>query len=172
MPNSKFTFTFDILDSLPIHILLGMDFMVENSFELNLKQNTIIINGQELEIIPEEEIEYLFQKKKAQENELYATEGNNTPTPEKEILNKVNSIKPTDEALRVIEGIKKNNPPLGTIKETEHSIPLKGDVMIKRKPFKVPYKYIDIMKREINRLIENDIIKESGSISLVLPLFY
>lgn len=130
-----------------------MEFLIQNETIINLKDNTLTIDGRFYEI-PR------LQSEQSQQNENF-------------LADKTRIMAINDRRLSLEESIraqKLKNQELGTIRKIHHNITLTDDVCITSKPYPIPHALLKSTRDEINRLKRLNIIRDSCS-SFSSPAF-
>lgn len=137
---------FNILNNLPVSMILGNDFLFKYEAKIDMKSGNLIINEAEINLANEELVGYY-------------------DNPEKILCDKIHVLKEElTDLKKIIVEYKKNNDKL-QLKVDPVEIRVKEDnFIVQCEPFRIPYKYIKGTFEEIGRLIKNDIIEESQSL--------
>lgn len=148
--------TFRILPGTKAQIILGMEFLQKNETIINLKENTIIIDGKEIEIWENQ------CDKNATDNYI------NEKT-------RICTINDTDNETHIkiknlIKQHKLTNPKLGNIKIDKHQIILTGNEYGTNQRYTIPNKIEKQSKELLQELIQKKVIRKSNAMQ-VSPAF-
>ncbi|KAG0435340.1 Retrovirus-related Pol polyprotein from transposon 17.6 [Dictyocoela muelleri] len=130
-------------------IILGMCFICENDAIINIRKNTLTLDGVKYEILKDNET---------------------SNSVEGEIMSKTKVFKMNEdiEFEELIEKYKKNNPRIGNMTLIEHRIKLLAPFNIIEKEYNVPIGMQKEVEDHINELINNGIIIERDSLIISL----
>ncbi|KAG0439645.1 Retrovirus-related Pol polyprotein from transposon [Dictyocoela muelleri] len=126
-------------------IILGLPFLIDNDARLDLKNNTLTLDGKEYEI-----------------TNITCNNG-----PDQRILerSKIMSICSEHETKckELVSEFVKSSPELGYTNKFQHKITLKTDNIINKKPYKVPHAIMKDCKEELEKLQSLGVIRKSLS---------
>jgi hypothetical protein len=134
-----------IMPKLSTHIVLGMDFMLSNEVVIDLKENILTVDGKNFEILENTSMN--------KDQERFISEKTNM----------MNIETSKEKAENLIKRYKIKNKELGIIPQTQHKISLVDQIPIFCKPYPIPHAIINDTRKEIERLINLGIIRESKS---------
>ncbi|KAG0419483.1 Retrovirus-related Pol polyprotein from transposon 17.6 [Dictyocoela roeselum] len=135
----------NIIESKDKFLILGMDFLIPNKVKIDFGEGTLIIGDVSLEI-PN------LHKTSSIDKML---EDNNT------ILQSIAHSVPLEVTTLIKDNLDILN--VGLIKHGKHKIELKGNKIVYKKPYRIPYKLKEKVSLEIKELEKNEIIRRSNS---------
>ncbi|KAI4293378.1 hypothetical protein PAPHI01_2652 [Pancytospora philotis] len=147
IPDARYKTKATILEGCGYELILGTDFMEQAETVINFKDATITIDG------------YTLDRRKVDEQDSHY--------PDEVLIEQAyectETQKETNEISKLIRESRCKNPKLGRVKGTEHIIRVIEHTPIESKAYRIPWKYEQRMREEINLLIEQGIIRESNS---------
>ncbi|KAG0442508.1 Transposon Tf2-9 polyprotein [Dictyocoela muelleri] len=148
--NNKFKHKFTVLKNLENDIILGLDFLINQKVNIDLKEMKFNIGNISLNL----EKDDFYAKHYSPENSLFDNEKLNFLNAKENYELKINNM---------IKKFESTNIKLGKIPSHKFKINLKENKIINRKPYPLPYKYYEGVKSEIKNLLKQGIIRHSTS---------
>ncbi|KAG0442520.1 Retrovirus-related Pol polyprotein from transposon [Dictyocoela muelleri] len=134
---------FLILEGIQPEIILGIPFLQENDAKIDFKNNIILLEGKEYEF----------------------SEAMTCNTPDKTILDKSKILacakSKEKECEKLLKDFNKTSPQLGHSKIFYHHINLTRDLVISKKPYKIPHQIFTDCLKELDELERIGVIKKS-----------
>ncbi|KAG0435873.1 Transposon Tf2-6 polyprotein, partial [Dictyocoela muelleri] len=148
--NNHFEQKFSIVKNLDNDFILGLDFLKKEKILINLDNMNLVFHDFKIKLENDE----FYAKYNDPDNSYFYNE-------------KLNILKEDIHYKKDIENListfSSKNIKLGKIPNCKFKITLKEPKIIKKRPYQIPYKYYDLVKKEIKSLIDQGIIKHSNS---------
>lgn len=138
--------SFYVLKNLPVDLLIGNDLLTKYGSIINLKNQEIVFNKQKI-ILNEKQADYNKSVDKELIDKFFINKD------EGSLSHLINSYKNKNDKFKFIK-----TPPV-VIKQ------INPEKIVKSQQYYQPYKYYDTIKKEIQRLIYEKIIKEKNSLN-------
>jgi hypothetical protein len=148
IPNARYKLSAYILKTTGKDVILGSDFLSINYVIFDYAKLLVNIDGHEIELPSDKTTDY------------------QSPDLQLSDKTKIYTVDSSSEKMKlddIISGFKKQNPILGTIKETCHEITLKDTTPIQCKSYPIPQKHREKTLTEIESLLHKKVIRESNS---------
>jgi hypothetical protein len=136
-----------LLKNLATEVILGIEFLERNNTIIDLKEGVITIYGKQYELEGITPTSNAYERTLTEKTKIFSCKTESTQE-------KINNI---------IKEFKESSKGLGNIQGVEHKINTRVETAIRCKPYRVPLNIMKETRNELNKLIENGIIRKSNS---------
>ena len=149
-PYNSYSTSALIIEQGPKEIILGIEFLNQQKCNLKFESYQVELNGYFIDITEKRLRNEKIENELINKNTCYA------------VFNK--------RILQFVENVEKNSPPVCSLKVQLHEIRLNEYKPFTKKPYQIPYKLLDDVNKEVERLKSLNIIQPSHS-DFVSPAF-
>lgn len=174
--NAVIPTVFLIVSNINITLLVGCDFLKDTKAIIDFKQELLIINNEHIKfnVKPTIKHEGIFNIKLINNNE----QNNTNDTWNKQINNVIETLKNEDPMLvkKYVDTFNNNRDIFsdtpGLANNYECKLKFKEDVKLFKKSYPIPFKQREAVRKEIEKMLKNDIIEysESQFINPIVPV--